>query len=427
MPPAVYYPRCRVALEVLLEDFADGSGEERHSIEVVPRRAEWSRNGRREADTCRVELDWQDFPLDPRAVRSILVAIFCADVGEPDAEIDIDDPDTQVFLGFIDEPEATLEESGETVVLGGRDYTSSFLDHRWPGGAIDITQPLSKVVEFVIAQVPGASDLDVSPSEGAAEVVLADLMGKTKYTPQPDDDTWTVLTDLCGRAGLLAVIELDVLYIRAPFEGQDVQVGFLYGRDVERLVYKRRFNEWKTRQVQVVCWDPTVRESRSATYPQTPIVLRKRISKDGDVTSEAAPLTPFYVEGTYTEAQLLEMAERFWEEAARNEVEVELTTREMADLDYGTLLPRLAAGDQLHVQLGADLAGLASMSQGEATAALEAAGVAPDVAAALIASWRTADNLASAFFIKEAAHSWSRDEGYQLRVTAINYVGEEQG
>ena len=98
-----YYPRAAVVLTVLLEDWADGSGNDTLTVEVVPRTLEWVRNHAREADTFRVSVDWRDLPIDPRAARSILVTAAVADAGTAGGTLRYDRSNA-VVMGYADEP-----------------------------------------------------------------------------------------------------------------------------------------------------------------------------------------------------------------------------------------------------------------------------------------------------------------------------------
>ena len=419
-----FHPRCQVVLEVLLEDFSGGTSSDLLQIIATPTRADWTRDHHRSADTISMELAYADLPLDPRSVRAIRVLLLCADVGAPDGQLDPDNEDHRVFYGYIDEPETTLEGGGETVRLQGRDLTALFLDHRYTGGAIDLAQPLSDIVAAILADTPGAENMPVVFDDGAASLVLADYAaGKTAWSPQADDDAWTVLVELCGRVGLLPSVVLDTVEIRGVANfGREV-VSFLYGRDIERLIYRRRFNEARSAQVRVVCWDPSARTVTEAVYPPEPIVLRRRIRAGGKESVETAPEIRHPLQGSHTQERLDVIAEGLYEEAARQQIEGALTTRELADTD-GTPLPRLGNGDQLQVRLGANLPNLAGLSQSEAVTLLTGArwGLSAAVAEALIEVWTQADSLASVFYIKEARHRWSISDGYSVEIGFINYI-----
>ncbi|MEL6347807.1 MAG: hypothetical protein AAFV53_32175 [Myxococcota bacterium] len=418
-----YYPRCEAFLEVLIEDFGEASDVEILSLYAVPRSAEWIRDHHRSADTFSMELDYRDLPLDPRAVRAIRVLLLCGDVGSASGRLNLDNSDQQVFFGYVDEPETSLSASGEIVTLSGRDYTALFLDHTWSGGAIDVSVSLLDVVNRILQQTPGASSMPVAFSEATQNIVISSITEKRLWTPQPGDDTWTVLVNLCAVVGVLPRIELDTLYISTPDDFGDEGVSFLYGRDVERLSYRRKFNEARTQQIRVVCWDPVNRETREVLYPVEPIITRKTVPTQGKATVETAPQVRYPITGSYTEEQLSKIARGFYEEAARQQIEGRLSTRELSDVD-GTPLPILSNGDRLEVRLGANLPNLAGLSDAEAIRVLTGArwGLSETVASALVRVWRQADSLASIFYVRTARHNWSISEGYKVELDFINYI-----
>lgn len=434
-----YYPRCGVILDVLLEDFAGGISSTTYTIEAIPRRVEIRRNGHREADTVRVELDYQDLPLDPRTLRAVRIRVLLGDTRDPLTELTADVLRFQAFIGFADVPETMLSESSETVTLEGRDYTGQWLDQGWDGTAIDISGPLSDVVLDVASHVAGMDGITIEYSEGASAVILATILGKTKFTPEHGDDCWTVLVDLCGRAGLIPLFNSDTLQILSasdfttapsPDVGIVPQFGgrrpaFLYGQNVSRLTFRRRFNERRTKQIEVRCWDAQKRLYTAAKYPPAPIVLSKKISAEGKVTDQDAPLLPYYVQGTYDLATLTSMAQRIYEEAAREQIEGEIETAEMVDLDGMTDLPLVGNGDGVVVTLDTPVVrAIDGMSDAEAVAwlSLPPRSIDPAVATALVAARATAGKLASTFYVQTATHEWSRDEGYKLSLKFINYV-----
>ena len=237
MPSRRYHPRCRVVLRVLLEDFAGGQSEDLHTFDVVPRSSDVTRNTHRQADRFALELDYRDFPIDPRTLRSVLVAVYLGDVGATEYELALQDRSRLAFLGYADEPETTLGGNGETVRLEGRDYTSLFLDHKWTSTSIDIARGLQQVVEEIAAAVPGAEDMRIVFDPGTAATDLSTVLWRTIFATSPGDDAWTVLVDLCGRAGLIPVVDLDRLRIVSPGTFGSAEAVFVYGHNVERLTY----------------------------------------------------------------------------------------------------------------------------------------------------------------------------------------------
>jgi hypothetical protein len=422
-----YYPRAGVVLECLLEDFGDGSGSETATIEAVPRSVEVRRNDHRTADTFRVELDFRTLPLDPRTMRSIRVHVLLGDVGDAEGALAIDDDRYRAFLGYVDVPETQLSALGETVTLEGRDYTGLFLDAKWSGKAIDVTGPLEGVVRGILETVPGADGIAVVFANASAATVLSGVIGRKKFAPHPGDDTWTVLCDLCGRAGLVPVVVLDEIWI---LDSVAIQAGktarFAYGENLSKLTFKRNITEVRTRQIEVRCWDEQARETRTAKYPTSAIVKKKTVSPKGKVTETTAPIYPFYVSGTYTSAQLAALAKTIHDEAARQQIEGDLETMEMVDLDNTVRVPLIGNGDRVVVQLGTALSeSIAGMSPAEAVLWLSSGPEALDVVTAtgIVNGFTKAQGLSTAFYVKEAAHRWAWDAGYTCNIRFINYVG----
>ena len=175
--------------------------------------------------------------------------------------------------------------------------------------------------------------------------------------------------------------------------------------------------------MRVIAFDPAARTVSEAVYPAEPIVTRKRISTAGKVTTETAPEVRFPIEGSYTQARLDEIARGFYEEAARQEVEGNIVTRELVDIS-GEPVPLLANGDQVGIRLGANLPNLAGMSRGEAIALLTGArwGLEAAVAAALVDAWLRAERLAALFYVSEARHNWAIDSGYSAEIGFRNFI-----
>lgn len=426
-----YYPRARAVLVVLLEDFDGGEGSSTHKIDTIPRSVSVKNNTALQADTFELELDYKDFPLDPRTVRSVKVAIFMADIQDPTTEGRILSRGSRKFIGYVDEPQTRLEEAGEVVRFTGRDYTGIFLDSTWKAGTrIEITRPLGLVLGRVVAEVPGAEGINIEFSEKAAEarfLVLSTLINRTKWSPKgKKDSAWQVIVDLVGLIGLIAVIELDTLKIVAPGEFVDLQPVFLYGQNVTRLTFKRKMNETHTKQIRIVAWDDAANERRETTYPTEPVVLSKKIAPSGKVTTDTAPVLTFNVSGAYTVQELKSMAARIYDQAAREQIEGELETGEMEDLENSIKLTRLSNGDAITVQLSnQDRSSIAGLSISESVEVLTS-GINPlrrSVAEALATSFHRARRLATTFYVKTATHTWSREEGYKLSVVFINFVG----
>jgi hypothetical protein len=412
-----------VAMNVLIDTF-DG-GVEQHTLLAVPRSVEVERNDHRTADTARIELDWRDLPMDPRAIVSIAVDVWLGDAGDPDAEIDIGAEETLVFAGYVDEPSASWSEQGETISLECRDYTSLLLDTTWTGGSLRVDRPFYEVVDEVFGQIAGAAGIGQEYSPGIAELVISTRIGRRLYVPRPGDDAWTVLVELCGILGVVPVIDRRHVAFRVPNEVSQRTVSLTYGVDVSRLEFRRKLKDRRAGQVEVRCWDPEARTTRTLRHPATAVVSTRKVSAEGKITETYEPITPWFVQGTYTEAQLEGIARLVYSELAQEQLEGEVETHEMADRD-GVDIAQAANGDTLSIRLDRqDLTSLDGMSDEEAirwlTTGVSALPV--EVAAALVAAHRRAEDLATSFYIRRAHHTWSRESGYGVTLSFTTYLG----
>lgn len=421
------YPRAYVTLTTLDEDWGAGTATD-HTFGVDPREVEIERNDSRTADTCKVTLDMRDFPMDPRTVRSCAVTVFLANVATPTA---LPTDDDGAFFGFLDAPESTRNEYGASVALECRDCTGLFIDHQWSGGMIDVSKPLGDVIAGILAEVPGADGIRVGFSDGANNAIVAQSIGRSKFAPQKDDSAWTVLTEICGKVGLIPVFELNLLLILDPSdfgvsrqtflatdELEPTREAFTYGVDLADLTIRRSFREARQTQIEIRCWDPVARKATTARYPTAPVTTRKRVGADNKITTYAAPILPYYVTGTYTGPDLAALAERIYTQAAREEIEITASTRRM--------VPQLGNGARVTITISPDLTtDIAGLSPGEAIAALTTGprALAADVAQAFVGGAQMANNLAVEFYARSVKHRWSREDGYTCEMTLINLLG----
>lgn len=439
-PGNIFYPRCRAILRILFETFDGGIDETIHSYDVIPESVEVSRNTLREADTFKMDIDFSDFPFDPRALRQVHVTIALGQRidGNPAEDLRFSSSQ-QAFIGYVDEPKTSLQGSNEVVSLSGRDYTSLFLDHAWRAqDTINIASPLGLIIRRIMEKVTGAENMMLRFADDNSRFsVPSSVVGRDIFVPRgKKDDAWTILADICDIFGLLPVIEFDELVIKSAKEFNDQHPVFLYGENLLRLEYKKKFNENRTKQIRVVCWDEQANETREAIFPQNPIILEKKINSDGVTVSQvAANILPFTVFGSYSQNDLKAIAENIYRESAREQVEGMLETKDLLDLTFegddrserDRLLTRLGNGDQLTVILGrGDEESIIGLPESEAVLKLTAGanGMDRGVARALVAAFNRVKNKSTTFYIKQAVHRWSRTQGYMLQCTFINLVGE---
>ena len=430
VPPKVYHPRAVVVISALLDDQIPGSAGIPVTYQAIPRRAEWSRNSARKADTAMVELDFRDFPLDPRMLRDVLVQVHAQDVFVPQRP-PVPTRGNLRFIGLVDTPETKLGESGESVTFQCRDYTGIWLDTKLGFGApplappISLLQPLQTIVESLRLLVTPLLPPVVFTDPSSASFVPGRTKGKTLLTVGKDQSAWDILSELCQLYGLLPVFELDALTIRtATRTGAQVR-SLIYGQNVSRLSFKRSLTRSpKTRRIAVNAWNPILGIPVRGVF-EPPGARAPKLGESGASKIKLVEVS-YNVIGNYTAPELIILAKRIYDEQATQEIEGEIETRELVDSTELSLLG-LANGDTMFIRLGRELqTSIEGMGPAEAVAFLSSVArpnaLPPVVAQALVMAWTTAGKVAVSFYIREATHTWSHDRGYSLRATFVNFL-----
>ena len=426
IPPMVYHPRALVVLNVLLDDQIPGSPGTPVAYTVIPTDASWSNNSARKANTAQVELNYRDFPMDPRALKGIALSIHVEDVFVPSLP-----PFASIvnrrFVGIVDTPETDLGEDGETVRLTCRDYTGIWLDTKLGNfPPISLLQPLGAIVEALRLLITPLILPAVFTSPASYFLIPGMTKGKTVLTPGKDQSAWDILSELTQIYGLLPVFEGDVLTIRTATRSSVNVRSMIYGQNVSRLSFKRDMSqEPRTKVVVIKSWDPVLGIAVSGKWIPPGALTRTKVGEKG-VTKISGEEVIYQVVGSYTPADLIVLAKRIYDEQATQQIEGTMETREMMD---STFLPLTGLGnsDVLLIHLGRDLqSGISGMSPPEAIAFLSNIArpnsLSPIVAAALVAAWAKAGQAAVTFYVREAHHSWNVDQGYTLKVDFINFL-----
>lgn len=425
IPPKVFYPRAVARLQVLFDDQVGGVTPA--AFDAIPRTVDVRRNTARKADTCRVELDYRDFPLDPRLLKDVLIAVHIESVLDPLVDI-IPTRLNLRFIGRVDEPHVTLGPDQETVRLEARDFTEAFTGFRW--GATPIPTPpgttLQAVVELIRAAVVPETVPTVFNDLAAAAAQVGERTGRSVFTPEDDDSAWDVMIKVCDLFGLVPVWDLDVLTVRTAAQAGIGSAFMIYGQNVESLKFSRNLKQKKAKQVKIVAWNPVLGASLEAVYPVNPAdVGTTRISAQGTpkVTVEQVQ---YNVEGPYDPVTLGVLAQRVYAELAQSQLIGTLETRDMRDV-FEAPIVGLKNGDLLICKLGPEVqASIESMSPPEAIAFLSNPvrpnALNPGAAAALVAAWMTVQQLAVQFYVTEAHHRWDRDNGYSLEIGFREFV-----
>lgn len=451
--PRVYYPRALVKFDALVENNAPEDPKDATvtpiGFDVMPRRVEVVRNSARKADTCKIELDYQDFPIDPRIIRSMGVVVFLDSVEVPSAPF-VPTPLSVRFQGIVDEPEIRRGHSGDTVTLQCRDYTAAYLGHNWRHVATEVRKK-GKIVGWSIDTPPGVTlgllvekiRLAVTPETGptrffdAVETQEVGLRtGKSKFMVDENATAWDVLVRLCDLFGHVPVWEID------PFAGAQLQVRsatavvlspprlMLYGENIEQLTFSRNLQRPEERRIKVVAWNPDLAQVFEATWPEIPPTVPNSSGPKGAV-KVVDKVVQYSVAGNFTQEQVRELAQDVYAESRQHKLEGELVTREMADATFPQALSMLDLANSylLELQLSPSfVSGIEGLSDLEAEALLSSPTqpfpLDPYVARALIRGRGAAAAKSTTFYVVSAQHTWSRTRGYELTLKFRGFVLE---
>ena len=428
---AVYYPRHALRIFAVLEDFAPGPTPPASVVDwvCVPARARLERNDVHTADKLTVEIDFKQFPFDPRLVRAASVSYFAAcTAGGP---VDTTDRANLRFVGVVDTPEAALGEDTK-VTFECRDNTALLLGVRAaPAMAVSLDRALDDVLGDLLAFLPGDPDrrgvaLERRPAGAAWPTVRGGGRRGARLVVEPKDTLWSLVRRVVEQSGHVAFVELDRLVVADPRDASAAArvARFAYGRNLADLRWKRNAQNL-TRPVTLTCYDAQSGRTVSATWPPPARAGRRggrrgtrsatvmRATGGATATSAAAEAEEFVVPGTYDAAALALRAEGVYRDRARTELEGSFTTYEprvpaldRARRDAGEVdVLALATNDPVLVEIDAHARAAFDGRRDAAARAqyLRDLGYPNTVAALLATSWNHLDQLRLPFVVRKAA------------------------
>jgi hypothetical protein len=389
---SIYYPQGIIQLRAVLEDFGYNSNprlQKPYVWTVVARRLSVSLNNYREADTFTAEIDYKNFPLDPRVIRSLGVSIYLENKGQIfDAGrsngLDRIKPgyDNIIFQGFADTDKIVLNENNRTISLDGRDFTSLLIDREYLGDPIVTSKPLDQVIQDLLNQLtetktdasePGTGLL-LDNQTGETLPILADVEGSKDalaglYNSKGKKSYWDIIQELISNTGLICYVSLDRLVITKPRNLYDRRKSkvFVFGRNVKELEYERKLGRQKGFNVRCIALDFEGKELITANIPEEATEawakdigvkrepIRLPVAKapqavpsndpknptntgtttpqpqgaQGSTEKDVAPYLTFRITKIKDKDHLVTIGEKIFEEVGRQQIEGKLSTREM--------------------------------------------------------------------------------------------------
>jgi hypothetical protein len=476
---------------------------------VVPVRATLLRNGIRTADTLSLTLRFNDFPLDPRALRAVGVLFYLGSLSEADYAKELDGstrfylPETFVdpygaqrtnlrFEGWADDYSEEVDDEGEALVtLECTDNTRLLIDVEAPAKlTIPPDKPIDQAIATYLANFPQFLGLQVEYRPvGAKPPMLSAALAKTAFRPTlgppPSGGAgggsggggaggggsklmvWDYLTDVCGAVGLICFVEGVKIVVQRPrtlfaskfparpddpFVGRALPSGrvlsnrtFIYGRNVSRYGFKRKFSKSAPQNVEVRSWSMKKGKLLAQRFPGTvagqPSSDQARQPKllPGDNADETWKV--FTIAGIDDEATLRACAQGIYEQLGRAEFTGRFSTKNLGSFGGSAGDPDVLdcqAGDAIELEVAraidADTSrgGAAEAIATRAAAFLQSKGFDQDFATA----YGTAISkvgVTSTFRVRSLAIDWDADMdggesgGVNLDFEIVNFLEVRSG
>lgn len=472
----------------------DAPDDRTHVVEgIVPRTASIKRNGVREADTATVAIALADFPFDPRAVRACAVELYVGTlsaeefrlgaegVARGDRSAGADNPRENIavvadtfldpygeqrsnkrFSGWVDEWSADFDEEGEPVVnLECVDNLKLLADQDAPPKlALDPKLPLDEAVASYLSNFPQMAGLEVEMRGGDAAPAVESALARTSFKPRlgPSKDGSSKLSvldylgDVAASLGLVLRVEgLAVvlqyprtLYAQGavrpgdPFVGRRLPSGrvlqnrtLVWGINLLKMSFKRRFGRSAQSNVEVRCYSPKQKRTLVVRHPSKDQQQKKPLP--GGATDQSWKVIE--VAGVESEAVLRKIAQGAYELSGRAEMVVTVETTALGSWGGGNDDPDLLdveAGDPVDVETtkgdfaedpgegwGGDL--VAQSEGARAAAYLKRLGYSPALADAY-ARAVSSEAFPVTFRVRTWSIDWDWEEGVRVSGELMNYV-----
>lgn len=225
-----YFPQATIELRILPEDFKlrSKATDQTYSIFCQARNVTVVRNDYKTSDTFTAEIDYKNFPFDPRTIRSCGVVVYMQDMRKlyksdgsenrlvPGDPTDLDPSVTNaVFMGFVDDSEISFDDNGRKVSLKGRDMTALLIDQKYDTQKVlFFTKPLDVSIKTFLASVPALANIEVINNTDDPTATLPvpasldashgqKLGGGMNTGGGARENYWEIIQEIVGRCGLV--------------------------------------------------------------------------------------------------------------------------------------------------------------------------------------------------------------------------------
>lgn len=374
------------------------------------------------------------------------------------------------FEGWVDDWETVWSDREPVLVVNCTDNTRQLIEQDAPPQlTLDPALPIDEAVKKYIDEFPQFQGFEVKflPEDGdppVMEDVLTKGSRRKGKAPAPgksgggaagaggDISVWDYLTDMTGKLGLTIRFEgvsIIIQQVRSllknpfpvrgddPFTGRDLPGGgrverrtFVYGRNLEELRIRRNFTKSASRNIEVRCYVPEIKNVVIARHP--PVKKRQTKANPGDAGEQTYLV--LRLSGIKDQATLRRIAQEAYEQLNRNELEVSMLTKNLASYGGGNDDPDvldMQPGDPIDVELQREEQELQDTTVNNLEDTLAIKQKAVDYMLLLGFNQEFADTYASVFVntslvstfrVRSMELDWDEDDGIDISVEAINYA-----
>lgn len=267
-------------------------------------------NGYKEADIADVEVNYNDFPYDPRLCKQIIVSVWVdyvngliapSDPRQAKQIIRAENPKL-LFEGYVDEYRVKGSAGdGMCAQFKARDYTALLIDTKMMEGHFHIIRGNEKFTS-IVKKLCQPFNLTVVFSEGleaSAPTVSQYFDDKDHRLVEESSSYWDVILKLADMIGCIAFVFGTKVYFGEPhplkvFQAMHETSGrsnlsYVWGENVQEFELARKYTEnFRFTNVEVVAYDPDKKgqDKRIVVYYPDPPKEQLITQIDGKITSQ---------------------------------------------------------------------------------------------------------------------------------------------
>lgn len=452
-------------LKVRWEDFGNPAAfrlREDYLFNIQAKRLRVEINDYTSADTFEAEIDYKNFPFDPRCIRSCGVTIAMQDVGKIFQQTNELNPiqisrENTVFIGFADDESISFNDTTRTVKLSGRDFTSLMIDRKFLKGTLNLELPLDQVVQTLLNELDETKPLAIDKRVPGDLPILSSFYSDKselsgKKNTRKDESYWDVIQDVVRRAGLIAYVELDKLVISKPRVLFDKSAAkkFVYGKNLKSLEFKRKLGRRKNFNIVVRSMSVETKEVLEARIPseateawaketgisnieiKIPELDAEGVAKP-EADLKAAPYIAFLIPDVVNKDHLIEVGQQIYEEIGRQEIEGTFETDEMRTswntTNDGQSVPQefnilnLRNGTPVQVEIDqGDLKGINKFNKPKDRERFLLQRGYSQKAAAALAETLSNPRMNGPMYARSVSYTLDQESGFSCSVSFINFI-----